>query len=310
MTSGHLDSILVVLEPGAERQPVIGKAARIAAGSGARLRLFCCSHDPGLTARLMLSPDALSAARAGFLRRQRAWLESFAAPLRERGLRVETEAAWDAPPCAGILTEVGLARPGLVIKGADWHEPLMRRLFSHSDWRLMQACPVPVLLTRDSPWQEEPVVAAAVDPGHPGDPSGVLDHAILTLTGRLAAWIGATPAVVHAYMPVDRALLAVAAGGLSLTAPGGVAGVDMHRAAAEAVEGLLGGHSFPPGAAQLVEGAAVDVLPAWCRRHGVDVLVAGVVSRSRVAEAVIGSTAERLLERLPCDLLVVRGPPT
>jgi len=35
---------------------------------------------------------------------------------------------------------------------------------------------------------------------------------------------------------------------------------------------------------------------------------AGIVSRSRLAEAIVGSTAERLLERVACDLLVVRGP--
>ena len=53
----------------------------------------------------------------------------------------------------------------------------------------------------------------------------------------------------------------------------------------------------------------MDVLPGWCRERGVDVLVVGAVSRSRLADAVIGSTAERLFDRVPSDLLVVRGPP-
>ena len=306
--SANLESILVVLEPGVERQSVLDKAVRIAAGSGARLRLFCCSHDPRLTARLMLSPAALSAARATYLAHHRDWLESIAAPLRDSGHRVETEAVWDAPLHAGILTEVGLARPGLVMKGNDWQEKVMRRLFSHADWRLMQSCPVPVLLTRETDWPLQARVAAAVDPGHPGDPAAVLDHAILTLAERFAAWTGATAAAVHAYMPMDRTMLAAAAAGMPLPAPSGSAGDEMRRAASEAINDLLSGHALPPGAVHLVEGAAVDVLPAWCTANGVDVLVAGVVSRSRLAEAIVGSTAERLLERVACDLLVVRGP--
>jgi universal stress protein E len=83
----------------------------------------------------------------------------------------------------------------------------------------------------------------------------------------------------------------------------------MRAAAAEAVKSVLAGHSLQEEAIHLLEGAAIDVVPAWCQSHGVDVLVVGVVSRSRVAEAVIGSTAERLMERVPSDLLAVRGPP-
>jgi universal stress protein E len=303
-----LKSILVVVDPAVDAQAVLDKAAAIAAGAGARLRLFCCSHDARLTARLMLSPDALSVARVEFLRRRREWLGSLAAPLAARGLEVEIEAAWDAPSHVGILTEVGLAGPDLVIKDSPWQEPIMRRLFSHADWRLMQACPVPVLLTRQTAWASPPRVAAAVDPGHPGDPAGVLDHAILAMAARLATWIGAEPRVVHAYLPMDRTMLPAAAGGMPVSPPDGSVGDDMRHAARAAVEELLAGHHYPAGAAHYVEGAAVDVLPAWCAGERVDVLVVGVVSRSRLAEAVLGSTAERLLDRVPGDLLVVRGP--
>jgi len=82
----------------------------------------------------------------------------------------------------------------------------------------------------------------------------------------------------------------------------------MRQAASEAVAALVAGHRPASGGVQLVEGAAVEVLPAWCAANGIDILVVGVVSRSRVVEAVIGSTAERLLDRIPCDLFAVRGP--
>lgn len=303
-----LQSILVVLDAAAGSHPVLEKAARIAARSGARLRLFCCDHEPRLTARLFLRPDSLSAARAVFLRRRREWLEALAAPLAGRGLEVEIEAAWDAPVHAGILTEVSLARPGLVMKDLGWQSAPGRGLFSHTDWRLMQACPVPVLLTRPVAWSALPRIAAAVDPGHPGDPAEVLNHAILSLGGQLAAWTGGGLSAVHAFQPVDTAALAATAAGLPPQPPAGVAGADMRQAASEAVAALVAGHGPASGGVQLVEGAAVDVLPAWCAANGTDILVVGVVSRSRVVEAVIGSTAERLLDRIPCDLLAVRGP--
>lgn len=306
--NADLRNILVVLDRDADPGPVLAKAARLAAGSGASLRLFCCGHEPRLTARLLLSPDALSAARSAWLGRRREWLETLAGPLRDAGHAVVVESAWDAPLHAGILAEVALCRPDLVVKEAEWHERIMRRVFSHADWRLMQGCPVPVLLTRATAWGHPPRVVAAVDPGHPGDPAAVLDHAILSLAEELAAWIDASASVVHAYQPMDRAMLAAAAGGMPLASPVGTPGADMRVEAAAAVKELLQGHRYGGDAVQLLEGAALDVLPAWCAQRGVDVLVVGVVSRSRLAEAVIGSTAERLLDRVPSDLLVLRGP--
>ena len=307
--SAHLGSVLVVVDAASGSRAAVEKAAALAAGAGARLRLFSCSHDPRLVARLFLSPDSLSAARADDIRRRRARLEELAAPLRERGLEVDVEAAWDSPLHEGILTEVSLSRPDLVVKEAAWQESLMRRLFSHTDWRLLQSSPVPVLLTHQAPWSTPRRITAAIDPGHPGDPAAVMDHAILTIAERLAGWIGATVDAVHAYLPLDRAMLGAVAAGLPLDPPEGVAGLDMRRAAAEAVQSVLQGHGVPRDSVHLLEGAAIDVIPAWCQSHATDVLVVGVVSRSRLAGAVIGSTAERLLERVPSDLLAVRGPP-
>lgn len=291
-----LAKILVVLDAEATEHPAIDKAAAIAAGSGAILRLFCCDHDPRLVARLFLSPESLSAARVAFLRRRRAWLEELAAPLVARGLEVEVEAAWDAPLNDGVLREVALSRPGLVVKDTAWHAPIRRALFTAPDWQLARTCPVPLLLVKAAAWGEPCRVAAAVDPGHPDDAAGVLDHAILRSAAALGGWLAGRASVVHAFLPLDPALAAQG-------------GPDLREAAAAALAALLEPHAFPPGNVSLVEGAAAQALPEYCAAHGIDVLVVGALSRSRLQEAVVGSTAERLLDRVPSDLLIVRARP-
>ena len=42
------------------------------------------------------------------------------------------------------------------------------------------------------------------------------------------------------------------------------------------------------------------------RSLSVDVMVMGAVSRSRLQELFVGGTAEFVLDRLPCDVLVVK----
>jgi len=55
--------------------------------------------------------------------------------------------------------------------------------------------------------------------------------------------------------------------------------------------------------------AAAEFLPRYAQTHHVDVLLMGARSRSHLEAAIIGSTAEHVLERLPCDVLIVKTPP-
>jgi universal stress protein E len=54
--------------------------------------------------------------------------------------------------------------------------------------------------------------------------------------------------------------------------------------------------------------AAADCLPRISAEFHADIVVMGAVSRSDLQRVLIGSTAERVLEKMPCDVLVVRAP--
>jgi universal stress protein E len=48
-------------------------------------------------------------------------------------------------------------------------------------------------------------------------------------------------------------------------------------------------------------------LPFFARDRQADLVVMGAVARWSMQRTVIGSTAERVLDHLPCDILIVRG---
>jgi universal stress protein E len=56
----------------------------------------------------------------------------------------------------------------------------------------------------------------------------------------------------------------------------------------------------------LEQGAATEVLPRMAEQLGAALMVMGAVSRSRLQEVFLGSTAERVLDRIGCDVLVVK----
>ena len=63
----RLDRILAVLDPTAEAQPALGKAATLARRFGATLELFICDFDPALSGKPFFDTDKLRRLREEFV---------------------------------------------------------------------------------------------------------------------------------------------------------------------------------------------------------------------------------------------------
>jgi universal stress protein E len=53
---------------------------------------------------------------------------------------------------------------------------------------------------------------------------------------------------------------------------------------------------------------AVEYLPRMAAEFHADILVMGAIARSELTRVLLGRMAERVLEALPCDVLVVKSP--
>jgi universal stress protein E len=46
------------------------------------------------------------------------------------------------------------------------------------------------------------------------------------------------------------------------------------------------------------------VIPAFAREQGASLVIMGALARSKLKQRIIGSTAARALDHIPCDVLV------
>ena len=74
------------------------------------------------------------------------------------------------------------------------------------------------------------------------------------------------------------------------------------------VEKLLRKTKISKSRVYLVDYHPEDAIPDVAAKIGSAIVVMGAVSRSGLKRAFIGNTAERILDRLPCDVLVVKPP--
>jgi universal stress protein E len=277
----------------------LDKAAHVALACSAELVLFHDLANPIFVDAL--GPDAgtrrrLTQAHRAVLDR----LDTLAAPWRARGLNVSIAAEWDFPPHEAIVRAAKKADADLIVVQARRRHRLPA-LLGYTDWSLLRDSPIPVLLVKTSEPYRRPRVLAAVDPGHAFSKPKDLDHEILREAERLAASFGTAPHVVHSYTPLPP----VAMRGI---APLVIEELDREarRAARLLLARCLAETSILPSRWHVVTGDPVDAIVRTRREIGAAVVVMGAVSRRGVKRLFIGNTAERLLDELPCDLLVVK----
>jgi universal stress protein E len=267
-----------------------------------------CDFDPSLNGRPFFDTETLRGLREEFMADRVEYLEDLADDLRAGGLNVETHVHWDNPLYRGILRRVQESSPDLVVKDTHYHSLLRRTLVTNTDWNLIRACPVPLLLAKPAPWQDRPRILAAIDPGHLADKPAALDHDILDFAGLLARHLGGELHAAHAFFPA--ALLALTTGMAGMPMAGDLTASEIVATERRRIEGslsaIVAAHGLTPEHVHLLQGSASEVLPDAAAAQHADLLVMGAVSRSRLEEIFIGSTAERALDRIPCDTLIVK----
>ena len=289
-------TILVVIDITAgAHQPALDRAAWLARQAGARLELFACDFDPDLdSGRLTTVWGASPGPRERLLLRRHGQLEELAAPLRKEGLVVTVDVVWDHPFEAAIVKKAAAHDYWLVAKDTHHYNPIQRTLLTNVDWHLIRECAAPLLLVKDRKLAAEPNILAAVDPVNEHDKPAALDDRIFTFAADLARAANGHLHVMHAY-----------------STPMGVElPPDVHKMLAQehraAMAKFLDTHPVLGGRNHLYQGFAHDCLQKAANEHAADFVVMGAVARRGLKRLFIGSTAERVLDRLPCDLVIIK----
>jgi universal stress protein E len=296
--------LFAVRNPDAARQPAIIKAIRIAKSFGASIDLFHALASPGFTVLQPMTGESIEALRARMLERVRARLEKFATLARRHRVMADCSVEWDYPPHEAIVRRAGTNGADLIV--AECHRSRHSRgwLMRLTDWELLRASELPVLLLKNSRVYRRPVVLAAVDPSHAHAKPARLDADILKAATRFSVTLHGRLHVVHA---IDPSLGTLAMSAPTIDATAAAMSYEVLEAEARAAfERFMGAMDVDPARRHLVNTSPARAIPAVARATRAGLVVMGAVSRSAMQRLFIGSTAERVLDALPCDVLVLK----
>jgi universal stress protein E len=298
--------LVAVRDPEARSVPALNKAAQLARALNARLELFHAIAWPLYAAPYLYSDRGFAGLQTQLEARVIERLRTLARGLGSRGrqhpLRVTVAAEWDMPAYEAVIRRALAIKADLIV-AEPHHRQRLLPLLHFNDWELLRRSPVPVLLVRRRGLYARPVVLAAIDPMHRHDRSARLDVAILDLSQILAQALGGPVHAIHAYAPLLP--------GRRLTdAPDTKTVAALNQKIASAARRryawLLRRYPLSSRRRHLVAMPPVEAIERTARETHSAIVTLGVLARSGWQRLLIGRTAEVLLDRLACDVLVVK----
>lgn len=301
-----ISQILCVIDPTTEEQPGLQRAGWLAKQTGAELELLVCYYNEYLSGDRLFDSPSLEKARNEVIGEHEKHLEKMASPLRDDGVVVRTHATWDHPLYAGIVRRAVETGADIVFKDTHHHSALERALFTNTDWNLIRTCPMPLWLVKPRALGKKPVFLAAIDPLNENDKPAALDDEILMLSKQLAGDTKGEVHAFHAYDPRIAVATATANAYIPVSLPFDEIEKQMREQHGKRFTEVTEFHEIDDEHSHLIAGLTHEELPQLADDLKADVVVMGAVSRNRWKRLFIGATAERTLEHLPCDLLIVK----
>jgi universal stress protein E len=284
--------LVAIKDPTAKSLPAVTKAAQIARAGGAGLELFHSLSDP-------LYVDIFGSAQKNLKQieqegrlRSLEQLERVAAPLRKQGIEVTVSAQWDFPAYEAIVRRANRIRADFIVAERHAGRHIAPGLLQLTDWELLRLSPVPVLLVKAAGPYKRPVVMAAIDPTAFDKPRK-LDDEILQVSVEIKKSLRGTLHALHAYAPL----------------PDGYADKEHRDApAAKRFARLTQSAEIPRARTHMVPAHPALAIPETAKKLHSSIVVMGDVARTGLQRLLFGNTAERLLDRLNCDVLIVKPP--
>lgn len=304
MRSARIRRILVaVKDPWARTLPGVVKAAQLARSFGARLELFHSMSDPVYIDVAEVHGKDLASLEAEQRKRVLARLELIAERLKRRGPVPHVAVEWDFPPHEAVIRAAHAFNADLIVAErhpASHHLPSILRF---TDFELLRCSPVPVLLVKSRGAYIRPKLLAAIDPGHTFAKPLSLDAEILRYGSAVAHALRGALHAVYAF----EAFPAGALNGEYLSGDWVTELEDVtKKQAGAALERTLRGVDVPHSRQHLIARHPIDAIEQVVGAIGSDIVVMGAVSRSGLKRLLLGNTAEKVLDHLPCDLLIVK----
>ena len=301
------DKILAIIELDNFPKQVAARAAWLAGKHGYDLALVLSDPTVAVLGSSYIVSSAAQDIEDRITATQQQVLDQLAETAKSEGVTTTTEILEDRPAGGAIVAKIEDIAPRFVVKGTHYHSAASRAIFADVDWQLIRRLDRPLWLVKQDGWTTNPKIIAAVDPTHAGDKTGMLDQKIVDAAKTIADFSGGDIHLLHTYQRLEE----IGSKAMWTFKPVKLDVEDLQEHMRDEHKAMLNNLATTNGIAadhvHQLPGRADEILPAFARSKKANLVVMGAIARSGLKRRIIGSTAERVLDHLHCDVLIVRA---
>jgi universal stress protein E len=271
----EIKKVFTVIDPTTDQQTALERAIRMAERNDALgLHLYCAVFNSATSGDL----EALKRVE---ITRHRAWIEDMVEDIRARGTDVDIEVEWTSQWRDALAPAADRCGADLIVKAAGSHWAAGRRLLKTSDWTLLRNAHCPVYMTKGKLLDAGATILVALDIKREDDLHSTLNERVIGFGQSLGQNVtDASLHAVNAYSSSERYVYP---------------------------EDLAAKLEVPVSQAHTIEGQPAKVIAEVARRIDADLVVIGNASRQGARAAVVGNTAEKVLDSVDANVLVVNA---
>lgn len=295
-----MKNILLVLNSPADDEASVARLLELT-GPSTRVELLTIVHEPNLDGYLG-NAEIYAPLRQRLIDEEAEKAAGIELMLKDRGIEVTSKTVWDWPRGDAIRREAfAFGADGIILSfGIDGDRHIGSR-----NWRFLAECPVPILVVNGPATVPYAQLVAAVDPVHAHAKPAELDDAIVETASTLGRRTGARVRLAHFYVPLSHY---EARANQNDRVPLNDAEQKLEQSRRQALGRLAAIAGLDSAEALLIEGDPFSGVKQLVADDQADLVVMGALSRGKLADLIIGSTAERILRWAGCDVLFVKLP--
>lgn len=294
--------LLVVNLSSLPQPELIRRAQELATALRQQLFIFCALDEAELPPMLPGRRERVNRVRRKLTARCERALQGVLDELRSAGVAAEGEVRATSDVKGDALALVERSSPSFVLICRREHSRLEEATLAGDDFAIIRSCPAPVWVVNAQASPGDKIVGAIGQPGLNGN-GEALDDMILDKAAVLAQRLGKEPHALHTFgqAGLPQPLTPAAED------PDDDMGPSRYDRRMRRLFDFAKGYGLSRERIHVHEGKLVKALEEMSEPMNADLIVLGSGTRGRLGRIFSGSAAERVLQRVNTDVLILNS---
>ncbi|EGV05351.1 universal stress family protein [Haemophilus pittmaniae HK 85] len=300
------NNILVVLNPDNEKQYALARAVRLAReqkhDDKIKITVLLTVYDLSYEMSALLSSEERQEMHNTAIEQQRQAVQFYLDKYAEPDIEFDSHIVWNSNEADAIREEVENNQYDLVVKYTKDEESFTSLIFTPVDWQLLRKCPVPVLMVRDGDWKHQRRILIAVNVSGEQEYQNEFNLELVETGMSLAENLNRGNVHLVSAYPVAPINMAIDLPEFNTSGyENGIRGQHLIN-----MKALRQQFCIDEDHTHVREGFPEDVIPQVAKEIEAELVILGTVGRTGLSAALLGNTAEHVINKLSCNLLAIK----